>query len=160
MDNKDEGEKYVLTLTREQAIVTRDALELFARLKIGQFERITEMMLDVRSAEEYCRRRDLANDLFKITSGIIFGRNAYGLSNCKKDDEHHIAWNIYTTLRHHIAWHDNPEGGWGVYFDKPYPSGDQNLPDCKTVEGGRVIRTTPGRMVEDDEKEVGEHAKD
>ena len=34
-------EKYVLTLTRDQALVAQNALELYARLKIGQFNRIS-----------------------------------------------------------------------------------------------------------------------
>lgn len=146
MTKKDGGEKYVLTLTREQARVAQNALELYARLKIGQFDRITELMLDVRSVDEYCQRRDLTNDLLKIVAGIIYGKNEYGQPNCKKDDAHHIAWNIYATLRYHMAWHDRPEGGWGVCYDKPYPWGGQPIPDCKTVEGDRVIRTTAGRM--------------
>lgn len=57
------AEKVVLTLTREQAQMVEDACELYARLRIGQFERIVEMMLDVRDAENYCERRDTATAL-------------------------------------------------------------------------------------------------
>lgn len=127
---KNGGEKYILTLTREQAQVAQNALELYARLKIGQFDRITELMLDVRSVDEYCQRRDLANDLLKIVACIIFGRNDYGQPKCEKDALHHRAWNIYTALRYQMAWHDRPEGGWGLHFDKPYPWGGE--------PGGRV----------------------
>lgn len=128
-------EKYVLTLTREQAATARDALELYARLKIGQFNRITEMMLNVKSVDDYCKRRDLANDLLKIVAGIIFGRNIYGTPDVHADAEHHRAWGIYATLRYHMAWHDKPEGNsWSVDFDKPYSMDDQPLPECKVID--------------------------
>ena len=124
-------EKYILTLTREQAAVAKDALELYARLRIGQFNRITELMLDVRDVEDYCQRRDLANDLLKIVACIIFGRNEYYQPNCQKDALHHRAWNVYAALRYQMAWHDHPEGGWGVHFDEPYPWGGEPIAECR-----------------------------
>ena len=136
---KNGDEKYILTLTREQAQVAQNALELYARLKIGQFDRITELMLDVRSVDEYCKRRDLANDLLQIVAGIIYGKNAYGYPDVQR------AWNIYATLRYHMAWHDNPEGGIGCCYDEPYPWGGEPVPGCKVVEGeepkGDAIQT-------------------
>lgn len=135
-DEPDGSEKYVLTLTRDQAITTKNALELYARLKIGQFERITELMLDVRNVDEYCRRRDLANDLLKVVACIIFGRNQYGFPSVEKDELHHRAWNIYAALRYHMAWHDDPSGNsWSVVFDKPYPYGGESIPGCRVVPG-------------------------
>lgn len=111
-------EKYVLTLTREQAITAQNALELYARLKIGQFERITELMLETRSVDEYLQRRKDANDLLGVAACIVFGRNEYDKPDCQKDALHYRAWNIYTALRYQMAWHDRPEGGWGVHFEQ------------------------------------------
>lgn len=128
---ENDSEKYVLTLTREQAVVTRDALELYARLRIGQFKRITEMMLDVRSADEYCQRRGVADDILNAAACIIFGRNEYGRPNFKEDALYHRAWNIYSEIRYRMAWHDYPQGGYGVSFDKPYPCGGEPVPDCR-----------------------------
>ena len=136
---KNGDEKYILTLTREQAQVAQNALELYARLKIGQFDRITELMLDVRSVDEYCQRRDLANDLLKIVACIIFSRNDYGQPKCEKDALHHRAWNIYTALRYQMAWHDRPEGGWGLHFDKPYPWGGEPVAECRIEEGQSLV---------------------
>jgi len=131
-----DSEKYVLTLTRDQAITAKNALELYARLKIGQFERITDLMLDIKGIDDYCQRRDLANDLLKIVACIIFGKNEYGQPDAKKDALHHRAWNIYATLRYHMAWHDDPGGNtWSVAFDKPYPYGGESIPGCRVVPG-------------------------
>ena len=125
-------EKYILTLTRDQAIVAQQALELYARLRIGQFERITEMLLDVKNVDDYCKRRDLANDLLKIVAGIIFGKNQYGWPDVEQDAYHHRAWNIYATLRYHMAWHDNPEGDrWSVAYDKPFAWGGEPIAECR-----------------------------
>lgn len=81
-------EKVVLTLTREQAQMVEDACELYARLRIGQFERITEMMLDVRDAENYCERRDTAAALLRTAACVIFGRTVYDTPECQKDALH------------------------------------------------------------------------
>lgn len=129
-------ETYVLTLTREQAQTAQNALELYARLKIGQFDRITDLMLDINGIDDYCQRRDLASDLLKIVACIIFGKNTYGQPDAKKDALHHRAWNIYATLRYHMAWHDDPGGNtWSVAFDKPYPYGGESIPGCRVVPG-------------------------
>ena len=128
------AEKYILELSREQAIMVKQACEMFARLKIGQFERITEMLLDVQNAKDYCERRDLANGLLKAVACIIFGSNKYGTLDVKKDRYHHRAWNIYAAIRYKMAWHDEPKGGWAVCFDEPYPYGGEPVPKCTIVE--------------------------
>lgn len=127
------AEKVVLTLTREQAQMVEDACELYARLRIGQFERIVEMMLDVCDAENYCERRDTAAALLQTVACVIFGRTAYGTPECKEDALHYRAWNIYAALRHCLAWHDNPKGGWGVCYDEPYPWGGEAVPECRVI---------------------------
>lgn len=123
--------RYVLTLTKEQARMVETACELYARLKIGQFELITEQMLDVQDIDEYCKRRDIANDLLRTVACVIFGRNINGWPHVEKDALHHRAWNIYQALRYQRAWHEHPEGGWGVSFDKPYPYGGEPVPDVR-----------------------------
>lgn len=132
-ENEKKDYKVVLELTPDQARTAMSALELYARLKIGQFERITEMMLDVRSVDEYCKRRDISNDMLRIVSNIIYGRNAYGCPDVKKDEDHYRAWNIYAAIRYHVAWHEHPKGGFGVHFDKPYPYGEEPVPECRIV---------------------------
>lgn len=118
--------------------MVQDACELFARLKIGQFNCITERLLDL-GLNDYCERRDNANDLLRLASCFIFGRNAYGSPDLKTQDElHYRAWDIYTVLRHAMWKHDNPDGkgdSWCVYADKPYTHTSEPLPKCKVVVG-------------------------
>lgn len=128
------GEKYVLTLSREQAIMVKDACELFARLKIGQFDRITEMMLDY-GQKDYHDKRYLANALLRLAACAILGSDEYRMPHMQHDELHHRAWNIHAVIRHCMAWHDNPEGNiWSVNFDKPYPHGDEALPEIEIKE--------------------------
>ena len=128
------AEKYILELSREQAIMVKDACELYARLRLGQFNEITEKILDVRNVKEYCERRDLANDILKVAACIILGRNIHMQPDGKKDALHNRAWNIYTAIRYKMAWHDNPDGGYSVCFDSPYPWGGDPVPKCTILE--------------------------
>lgn len=130
--------RYVLTLSPEQALVVEQALELLARLHIGQFERITEQLLDVRrDADDYCKRREMANDLLRLAAIEIFGRSAYNGPDIKERGEiHERAWLIYSTLRYTRSWHDNPEGAktWSVCYDDPMPYGIDPMPKCEVRE--------------------------
>ena len=129
------AEKYVLTLTREQAVVARDALELYARLKLGQFENITEKIMNFNPGDfSSSERREIANGLLKTVAKLILGEDEYGQPSGKKDLAHYRAWSIYTTLRHKMAWHDHPQGGMGVSFDKPYPFGNEQPPFCEVKD--------------------------
>lgn len=126
-----DGTQVVLTMTMDQARMVDTACELYARLKIGQFEIITEQMLNVGDVEEYCKRRDIANDLLHSVACVIYGRNINGMPHAQKDAMHHRAWNIHQAIRYCIAWHEHPEGGWGVCFDRPYPDGGEPVPEAR-----------------------------
>src|SRR5699024_2223106 len=98
--------RYILTLTPEQEYIVEQALELLARLHIGQFERIAELLVDPRD-QDYYRRRDLAHDLLRLAAIVVFGRNACNYPDIKKkSEEHERAWTIYSVLRHARSWHE------------------------------------------------------
>lgn len=134
-EEKPSNERVTLTLTREQALTVEKACELLARLNIGQFKTVTEMLLDFRrGVDDYCHRRDMANDLLDLAAITIFGRGAYGQPDIKeKSVEHERAWLVYATLRHARSWHDHPEGGYTVNFDKPLPTGEYT-PKCEITK--------------------------
>lgn len=125
-------ERYILTLTPEQEIIVEQALELLARLHIGQFERITEQLLDLRlDVDDYYKRREMANDLLRLAAIEIFGRSAYNGPDIKERGEiHERAWLIYSTLRYTRSWHENPKGGITVNYDKPMNLTGGPLPKC------------------------------
>lgn len=134
-------EKVIIELSREQAMVVERACELFARLKIGQFNHITEQMMEYDPGRKedflkgWCSRRDMANDILRCAANVIYGQNAYGYPDILKDVYHHRAWDVYQVLRYTRCWHDNPEGNkWSVCYDTPMSLIDEPLPNCEIVE--------------------------
>lgn len=121
---------YILVMSEEQAYVVEQAVELLARLKIGQFERITEMLLPVRGVEDYHTRRATANDALRLAANLVLGRDAYNHPNSMKDDVHCRAWDVYQMLRSTRCWHTNPNGGIAVCFDTPRSTMGEQLPFC------------------------------
>lgn len=118
--------------------MVQDACELLARLKIGQFSSITELLLDL-GLKDYCERRDNVNDLLRVASNIMFGRTTYGSPAVKHDTIHCRAWDIYTVLRHAMWEYDNPDpnnrDGWCVAADTPRQTADEPLPGCEVIAG-------------------------
>ena len=133
------GERVSLTMNREQARVVERACELLACLNVGQFNIITEMLMDSRRGmDDYCWRRDMAKELFNLAALSIFGEEMYGQPNLpEKNAEHERAWLIYTTLRHARSWHDHPDGGYTVNLDPPLPTGEY-MPKCEITKEGSV----------------------
>lgn len=127
-------ERYVLTLTPEQEYIVEQALELLARLHIGQFERIAELLCDPRD-QDYCQRCDLARDLLRLAALVVFGRSACNYPDIKaKSKEHESAWTIYSALRYTRSWHENPEGGFTVNYDKPLNLAGGPMPQCEIIQ--------------------------
>lgn len=128
-------ERVALEMSREQAMIVERACELFARLKIGQFEQIIEQMMDF-STNDASNRSDIADDLLKIVACLIFGKNTWGMPNVEKDDEHERAWEVYTALRYTRCCHDYPEEigkSWSVCFDEPRSYSGDGVPKCEIL---------------------------
>lgn len=121
------SETYTLTMTREQALVARDAMELYARVRFGQFDNILVQTLDIFNPKN-CERRDIARKhLNQAALEIIPDEYRFDMRLDR-------AWALYETIRHSIAWHDHPDGGLGASFDSPMLySADEPMPKC-TVE--------------------------
>lgn len=135
-------ERVTLEMSREAAMVCEDALELFARLKLGQFREITwKIMPDdwkEGAFDRWIQEHDFANELLEMAARHVFGTNNWGQPDVKvKDDEELRAWELYTTLRYTRSWHDNPEDGktsWSVVYDKPLAQSGDRMPKCEIKE--------------------------
>lgn len=130
-------EKVILEMNREQALTVEVACELLARLHIGQFKEITNVLLPVHGKDiaDYCRRRDDANEALELAANLMFGRTIYNTPNATKTEQHNRAWNIYQVLRYTRSWHDHPEGDpWSVCFDEPMNLLNEPLPKCEIID--------------------------
>ena len=92
--------QYKLTLSTEQARSADKAIELFLRLKIGQFEEIPWAVRGGDHPEEFCRKRDEAKQYLDAL------RNIYG---AQKDDEWHRLYDLHQVIRKAIHDVEHPE---------------------------------------------------
>jgi hypothetical protein len=126
--------QYVLEMDAEQANILTAALELYARISVGQWNELADLTLDLRD-DEYCEKRDDLIDGLKKLRRIAFpdlGDNAsYSVTSnpytCR-------AWELYTVLRHRIAWTRHPEGGMAVCFYEPISFSGKPLAKCSVKE--------------------------
>ena len=128
--------EYVLTLSEEQAKLLCTACEFYARMRTGQWNELIWHCLDL-SKEDFCEKRDELEEKLMEARAIAFpdlakhiGRH-YGVGKFKEADQ---SWEIYEVLRHKIAWTEHPEGGYGVWFDKPMPFSGTPLAKCEVKE--------------------------
>lgn len=131
-----QNDKYVLTLTTEQLLTVSKACEFYSRVMMGQFREIAfETMMQSIKHDDFCTRRDMMEDLLIQARQFAFPDlmgpgHSYGIGHNKSADR---AWNAYQALRYARAWHEHPEGGITVDFNKPYPAGGESIPDCRVL---------------------------
>lgn len=128
-------EQIQLTMDRDVAGIVMRACEFYSRVLCGQYDQIPNEVMDSRLAkilkeegkekmhekfDEVIRQRDDAADVFKNARKIQFPEldlfAHYGFGYSELTDR---AFDVYQVLRYAIAWHDHPEGGYTVNFDKP-----------------------------------------
>lgn len=123
-------EKVILTLTPEQAVAVRDALDLYSRICIGQIEEIGQLvrfgtipmrnpadmpreMADADRCDEIVR---LLNDAKAILGYPISGSN--GIGHPHVDASGHRAYEIKKVLAKALAEHRDPAPQFrGVDYD-------------------------------------------
>jgi hypothetical protein len=109
--------KYNLTLTEEHAGILVAALDLYARIGIGQFEVVAEVYDPGRNLEA----RDAIHTLLlaaKEEAG--HPRNgSHGIHNSKVDDRFRASFDLKQVIQNRVAWDKNPKGGIQVQYDEP-----------------------------------------
>lgn len=107
--------QYILTLNQEQARAACTALELHARLGMGQFEEIHPLWMSRKGYD-----REVAADairMLKAASGVP--QDGYlGSGSPEMPEAFKVSWDIYQVLRREIArveghsstsvWHHDP----------------------------------------------------
>lgn len=94
------SQKIVLELTEEEASLVSQACEFYARIRIGQFSEIPYYCINP-SAEDYCNRRDLANEYLLMARKQIYPNlsgigHSYGIGKFKDADK---AYDVHQVLR-------------------------------------------------------------
>lgn len=120
-------EKIIITLTEPQAQVIVDALDLYSRLLMGQFDEIESLLVHHGKSEFWKDdklRRILKTNL-QSAKTIIYPELADGAYYSIFDNKHtpfvaRLAYDIQAKMNHDISWHVHPEGGITTNFDSPY----------------------------------------
>jgi hypothetical protein len=121
---------YTLTMDAETANVVKRACELYARILFGQWDEISWEMT-MRDSTFIDRRNDCQRHLAEAKTATfpeLPPGQSYGVGHDRTAD---TAWNAYQAIRYAIAWHDHPEGGCTVNFDKPLRVSDAPMPKCE-----------------------------
>jgi len=129
-----EKPKIILTLNEVQARKVIDALDLYSRLRMGQFKEIKTMFVD-NGRHDLSNNDNLTDILLKLKHEIYpeLGVTYHSiLSNQIPDAQ--IAFDIQQVIRHGIAWYNEPEGGVFTRFDSPKKYSDQPLPEVRIEE--------------------------
>lgn len=117
--------KYTLTLNERQAEVLVAALDFYSRIGIGQFEELVHVyegaqmgLGDATSGAKLQAAKRYIEDAKHELTG--FPANAsHSILNPKVNDTFRVAYDIQKVVRHRLAWDKSPDGGTGVWFDKP-----------------------------------------
>lgn len=120
--------KYNIVVDEQQARILVAALDLYARIGIGQFTEVVRVYnyawkMPIPMVD---RLVDAMNGA-KLVIGFGPG-GSYGIHSPDVHDVFRRAFDIQCVIRHRLAFDGTPEGGLGVDFDEPRQIGELPLP--------------------------------
>lgn len=126
--------KYKITLNESQAHIICNAVELLARIGIGQIEAIHMHMWHFDRSAEFHKR------IGEFREAVTGSRDGFGIHQAKVPGYFRDSWDIMQVIRHRLAWDKHPGGGMTVNFDTPMKSGKEDLPTIERIEDDGVRR--------------------
>lgn len=139
MTKTNEMSLYQLTLTETQLVVVQQALDMYFRVGMGQINEVAEHLVPPeQDINVRCDRRDAAREFLrqaKLAAMPDLPVNAYyGIYSQQIDESNRIACDIHDVIRYCLAWQRQPEGGFGVAWDRPALKSGEPLPVLTCVE--------------------------
>ena len=135
------GNRYILTLTEKQAILIKDALEEYFRIRMNQWGDLAESLviknIDLSTDnpnhekifERHITERDAVRNVLECAGRILWENQIN-----PKSDEQLIAEDIWQVIRHQL-WKDSEnKNDWCVDASEPLRMSDEPLPEMKKVE--------------------------
>ena len=135
-----------LEVTNNEILIILQALDLYSRIWIGQYDHI---LWDLRWYRN-CNQLDeldktLRREFLDIRNIVLPGlyeyslNGSYGIFSPDRDTKAAIAYDMQQEFRYRRAWFLKPEGGYTVDFGRPLPCNDDpcDFPkaDCYDVDG-------------------------
>jgi hypothetical protein len=142
--------KYTIEITENQANVIKEALEVFARLGIGQFRDALESLPLKPHAEGWHDDMLVIGQILKkyTRSNVDGWQSSLSIHSQDVNDEAQIAWDIYQVVRRKLSWDYAIGNGWvkdendsrnwkemmGVNYDDPLQVGPEPLAKIELSE--------------------------
>jgi hypothetical protein len=124
-------EKVTITCSIEQASVISEALDLYSRVLMGQFDNLG-WTLALRYNFDVDAAAKLLNELkYVIFPELPRGGAYYGIIHPRLHEDSRIAYDIHQVIRQKLAYFRKPEGWITVDFDDPMRTSAENLPTCE-----------------------------
>lgn len=118
--------RYGLLVTQRQAQLIENAMDLYARLLLGQTEVIEALARD-GYVRHQLRARHTEFDEIKLACEALkhaltghAAAESFGIFHPRVHDSARVAWDLAKVVRHGLAWDRHPAGGPGGEFEKPY----------------------------------------
>lgn len=134
--------RYILTLTEKQAILIKNALEEYFRIRMNQRSDLADSLvmkgIDLspnnpnheKIFERYITEREAVRKVLECAGRIIWANQRN-----PKSEEQLIAEDIWQVIRHQL-WKDSEnKNDWCVDSREPLRMSDEPLPEMKKVEG-------------------------
>lgn len=123
----DEGKPVQITLPATTAQIVVDALDLYSRVGLGQFDEITSLarfglLKNAKGESPSDDDIEEAEVHLKQAKRTLFGFEpsaSHGIFSPKLNSRFKDAWTVLKAVRHRLAWDRNPEGGIQVSYDEP-----------------------------------------
>lgn len=126
--------QYQITLSQEQARVLMEALELVARLDIGQISYLWEHFTEQAIKNENVTYDSAKVILDQLKSALFPGMHPNASTSISVwTVRARTAWDLLQVIRHRLTWDASPKGGMQMRFNKPMKVGDTNLAEIKKV---------------------------
>mgnify|MGYP001565132730 CR=1 FL=1 len=97
--------RYVLEISERQAQLISDAVELNARLGMGQFEELTCFFWSKGGSLE--KARPHIDSLRLIKNGSL--NSSPGICSKSVDDDYRVLYDLHQVIRHRLAWDRDPK---------------------------------------------------
>ncbi len=133
--------KYTLIITEKQAVLIKDALEEYFRIRMNQWGELADSLamknIDLSTDnlnhekifERYITERDSIRNVFECAGRILWENRRN-----PKSEEQLIAEDIWQVIRHQL-WKDNEHrDDWCVDSREPLRMSDEPLPEMRKVE--------------------------
>jgi len=124
-----DSSRFTIKVNKQQARVIMDALDLYQRILMGQFQEIDSLFISSTKTtfwKDQIRRDTLNYHLGQARKQIYpeLDYSAYYgiLDTTHTPDVARVAYDIRAQMDFTISWHLHPKGGITVNFDKPYHS--------------------------------------